>query len=469
MTPERWRQIEELFQTAVDMPPSERPRFIRQASAGDETLFEQVVALVNQFEAAGDFIEEPALGANALAPTDPFATSAVTGPLDAVDPAIGRRIGVYILSREVGRGGMGAVYEAFRADGEFRQRVAVKLIKRGMDTDFILRRFRNERQILATLDHPYIARLLDGGTTDDGLPYFVMEYIEGLPVYRYCDERQLTVTERLRLFSMVCDAVNYAHQKLVIHRDIKPSNIMVTPGGVPKLLDFGIAKLLNPEFAGEITLDPTATAMRLMTPEYAAPEQVRGEPVSPATDVYSLGVLLYELLTGHRPYRLRNRSPHEMARVICEEEPPHPSVRITSHEDLLPANPAGGKPDSAGESDTLGYLYWCRGATVETLRRELAGDLDNVVMKALRKEPAERYRTADEMREDIARYIEGRPVEAPPFFPAAGTLREPARNGGGRARRDETSLAVLPLKVHESTGGLEAGGEYLGVGLADAL
>ncbi|HWS87847.1 MAG TPA: protein kinase [Pyrinomonadaceae bacterium] len=455
-----------MFQTAVDLPPSERPRFIRQAAAGDETLFEQVVALVNQYESAGDFIEEPALDAPQFNPTDPFVTSPLTGPLDMVDPSIGRRIGAYILSREVGRGGMGAVYEAFRADGEFKQRVAVKLIKRGMDTDFILRRFRNERQILATLDHPYIARLLDGGTTDDGLPYFVMEYIEGLPVYRYCDERQLTVSERLRLFSMVCDAVNYAHQKLVIHRDIKPSNIMVTPGGVPKLLDFGIAKLLNPEFAGEITLDPTATAMRLMTPEYAAPEQVRGEPVSPATDVYSLGVLLYELLTGHRPYRLRNRSPHEMARVICEEEPPHPSVRITSHEDLLPANPVGNR--RGDEADTLGYLYWCRGATVETLRRELAGDLDNVVMKALRKEPAQRYRTADELREDIARYMEGRPVSAPPFFPGGPGRKEAARDDR-RALPDETSLAVLPLKVHESTGGLEAGGEYLGVGLADAL
>ncbi|HEX8283342.1 MAG TPA: protein kinase [Pyrinomonadaceae bacterium] len=468
MNPERWRQIEELFQEAVDLPSDERPRFIRQAASGDETLFEQVVALVEQFEAAGDFIEAPALDASPLQQTDPYATTPATGG-DLIDPAIGRRIGAYRVVREIGRGGMGAVYLAERADGEFRQRVAVKLIKRGMDTDFILRRFRNERQILATLDHPYIARLLDGGTTDDGLPYFVMEHIEGLPLYRYSDERQLTVAERLRLFSMVCDAVNYAHQKLVIHRDIKPSNILVTPGGVPKLLDFGIAKLLNPEFAGEITLDPTATAMRLMTPEYAAPEQVRGEPVSPATDVYSLGVLLYELLTGHRPYRLRNRSPHEMARVICEEAPPHPSVRITSPEDLLPANqPSSASSGREGESDTLGYLYWCRGATVETLRRELAGDLDNVVMKALRKEPAERYRTADEMREDIARFIEGRPVAAPPFFPAAGAPKETTR-GGSRQHRDETSLAVLPLKVHESTGGLEAGGEYLGVGLADAL
>ncbi|HEX8560424.1 MAG TPA: protein kinase [Pyrinomonadaceae bacterium] len=465
MTPERWRQIEELFQTAVDLPPDERPRFVSQACAGDDTLREQVVALIHQFESAGDFIEEPALAASPLDPTDPYATAPATGP-DVVDPAIGRRVGSYRVVREIGRGGMGAVYLAERADGEFRQQVAVKLIKRGMDTDFILRRFRNERQILATLDHPYIARLLDGGTTEDGLPFFVMEYIQGLPVYRYSDERQLTVAERLRLFSMVCDAVNYAHQKLVIHRDIKPSNILVAPGGVPKLLDFGIAKLLNPEFAGEITLDPTATAMRLMTPEYAAPEQVRGEPVSPATDVYSLGVLLYELLTGHRPYRLRNRSPHEMARVICEEEPPHPSVRIASPEDLLPANHPPGR---AGESDTLGYLYWSRGATVETLRRELAGDLDNVVMKALRKEPAERYQTADELREDVARHLEGRPVSAPPFFPAGAARREPARDERRPRRGDETSLAVLPLKVHESTGGLEGGGEYLGVGLADAL
>src|SRR5919112_580256 len=247
MTPERWRQIEELFQTAVDLPPSERPRFIRQASAGDETLFEQVVALVNQYESAGDFIEEPALNASQFNPTDPFVTAPVTGPLDLVDPSIGRRIGAYILSR-----------------------VAVKLIKRGMDTDFILRRFRNERQILATLDHPYIARLLDGGTTDDGLPYFVMEYIEGQPVYRFCDEQKLTTPERLRLFRHVCEAVHYAHRQLVIHRDIKPSNILVTADGTPKLLDFGIAKLLDEGASG----DAITRESRPLTPQWAAPEQV---------------------------------------------------------------------------------------------------------------------------------------------------------------------------------------------------
>jgi serine/threonine protein kinase len=245
------------------------------------------------------------------------------------DPMIGRRLGAYRIEREIGRGGMGAVYEAIRADNEFNKRAAIKLVKRGMDTDFILRRFRKERQILAALDHPHIGGLLDGGTTEDGLPYFVMEYIEGQPLYSYCDTHELSITERLKLFRSICDAVNYAHQKQVVHRDIKPSNVLVTSDGVPKLLDFGIAKLLNPQIAGDITHDPTATAMRLMTPEYASPEQVQGAPTNPTTDVYSLGVLLYELLTGHRPYRLVNRAPHEIARVICEESPAPPSIIIT--------------------------------------------------------------------------------------------------------------------------------------------
>jgi len=212
---------------------------------------------------------------------------------------------------------MGAVYLAVRADDQFRQRAAIKLVKRGMDTDFVLRRFRNERQILAALNHPNIARLLDGGATEDGLPYFVMEYIEGLPIHRYCDTRRLTIAERLSLFRLVCAAAHYAHENQVIHRDIKPGNILVTEDGTPKLLDFGIAKILDPDLVAD-TIDPTVTAMRMMTPEYASPEQARGEQVTAATDQYSLGVLLYELLTGHRPYRLRNRSPHEIARIISE-------------------------------------------------------------------------------------------------------------------------------------------------------
>ncbi|HEX5708313.1 MAG TPA: protein kinase, partial [Pyrinomonadaceae bacterium] len=463
MTPERWNQIEEIFQAALDLPAAEREAYISEAAGADEDLREQVRALVSQHDEAGEFIEVPAVALTGVAgvKTDPHATTPDSGIFELLDdPFTGRRIGAYRVVREIGRGGMGAVYLAERADSEFRRRVAIKLIKRGMDTDFILRRFRNERQILATLDHPYIARLLDGGTTDDGLPYFVMEYIEGLPLYRFCDERKLTIPERLRLFRQVCDAVHYAHRQQVIHRDIKPSNILVTADGAPKLLDFGIAKLLNPALAADITLDPTATAMRLMTPEYASPEQVRGEPVTAASDVYSLGVLLYELLTGHRPYRLRHRAPHELARVICEEEPAHPSIVITRPDDLLPAH----APD--GQTATLHYLYWSRNATVESLRRELSGDLDRIVMKALRKETVERYRSAEEMRDDITRFLEGRPVLAPPV---------PSVTGRGKASTpfeppaDEKSIAVLPLKILDPQAGLDTGDEFLGVGLADAL
>ncbi|HEX8070474.1 MAG TPA: protein kinase [Pyrinomonadaceae bacterium] len=459
MTPERWAQIEEVFQTALDLPAGERQQYVAAACAGDEDLRAQVAALLAQYEEAGDFIETPAFAQTEFAPPpDPLATTP-TQNANGDDPAIGRRVGAYKIVREIGRGGMGAVYLAERADSEFRRRVAVKLIKRGMDTDFILRRFRNERQILAALDHPYIARLLDGGTTDDALPYFVMEYIEGLPVYRYCDEQKLTVAERLELFRYVCDAVHYAHRHYVIHRDIKPSNIMVTADGVPKLLDFGIAKVLNPELA-DVTSDPTATAMRLMTPEYAAPEQVQGQAVTPATDVYSLGVLLYELLTGHRPYRLRNRAPHEVARVICEEEPAPLSAVITRPDDLLPG------PALDEETTTLNYLYWSRRTTVELLRRELGGDLNNIVMKALRKEPEQRYQSAEQLRDDITRYLEGRPVSAPPYYQEAA--REALLHVSDMPTGDK-SLAVLPLKMLDPRRSEETGDDYLCVGLADAL
>jgi serine/threonine protein kinase/tetratricopeptide (TPR) repeat protein len=459
MTPERWRQIEEIFQIALDLPEEERAAFIAGTCAGDEDLRVQVETLIKQDAEAGDFIESPA-----------FADSKIHLSLDLPetlpttdifeDPDVGRRIGAYRIIREIGRGGMGTVHLAERADSEFRKRVAIKLIKRGMDTDFILRRFRNERQILATLDHPNIARLLDGGTTEDHLPYFIMEYIEGMPVYNFCDERQLTIFERLRVFRHICAAVHYAHSKRVIHRDIKPSNILVTKDGVPKLLDFGIAKLLNPDSSVDITLDPTATAMRLMTPEYASPEQVHGFPATPTTDVYSLGVMLYELLTGHRPYRLRNRGPYEVARVICEEEPVHPSIVITHADDLLLTAPA------ISEHERLEYLYWNRGATADTLRRELAGDLDNVVMKALSKEPARRYQTVEQLRDDLTCYLEGRPVSAPPYFPASSSAK--ALSAIDSSVNDK-SLAVLPLKSFGFRSSVDTAEDYLGIGLADAL
>jgi len=447
MSPERWKQIEEVFQAALDLAPAERADFLDAACAGDAGLREQVAALVSQFERAGSLEQSRARSGDE---SQFFAAPAV----DETDPMEGRRVGAYRLVREIGRGGMGAVYLAERADSEFQRRVAVKLVKRGMDTDFILRRFRNERQILASLNHQNIARLLDGGTTDDGLPYFVMEYIQGQPVYQYCDERRLALRARLQLFSLVAAAVHYAHQNLVIHRDIKPSNILVTPAGVPKLLDFGIAKLLNPELAAD-TSPMTATAMRLMTPEYASPEQVQGLAVTPASDIYALGVLLYELLTGHRPYRLRHRSPHEVARVICEEEPERPSVTLSSPEDLLAAG--DGAP-------TLEAIIRARDATLEDLRRELAGGLDQIVMKAMRKEPQRRYRTAEELREDIARHLEGRPVSAPAYFP---TQRAP-KAAAAESHTGEKTLAVLPLKLLSPADG-DTGESFLGVGLADAL
>jgi len=448
MTPERWRQVEEIFQTALDLSPDERVKYVFETCGADETLRRDVQLLLSQHDSAGELLDEPLYANTELGMLESF--------VEEKDPMIGRRLGAYRIEREIGRGGMGAVYEAIRADNEFNKRAAIKLVKRGMDTDFILRRFRKERQILAALDHPHIGGLLDGGTTEDGLPYFVMEYIEGHPLYSYCDTHELSINERLKLFSSICDAVHYAHQKQVVHRDIKPSNVLVTSDGVPKLLDFGIAKLLNPQIAGDITHDPTATAMRLMTPEYASPEQVQGAPTNPTTDVYSLGVLLYELLTGHRPYRLVNRAPHEIARVICEESPAPPSIIITRVDDLLPNLYAG------DEATTLKQLYSTRSATPESLRKALSGDLDSIVMQALRKEPEWRYQTAAELRDDITRYLEGRPVSDLPDPPrlSLGLKHEPLSN--------ENSLAVLPLKLLDINQ-VESAPDFLGTGLADAL
>jgi serine/threonine protein kinase/tetratricopeptide (TPR) repeat protein len=451
MTPERWQQVEEIFQAALDRTPEERVRYVCDACADDVDLRRDVESLLLQHESAGNLLEQPLYGETELSALAPLVYA------EYEDPLIGRRLGAYRIEREIGRGGMGAVYEAVRVDKEFNKRAAIKLVKRGMDTDFVLRRFRKERQILAALDHPHIARLLDGGTTDDGLPYFVMEYIEGQPLYNYCDTNKLTIAKRLKLFLAICDALHYAHQKQVVHRDIKPSNVLVTSEGVPKLLDFGIAKLLNPDLVGDITHDPTATAMRLMTPEYASPEQVQGAPTSPTTDVYSLGVLLYELLTGHRPYRLRNRAPHEIARVICEEEPAPPSFIITRPEDLLP------KFASDDEATTLRQVYWTRNATLESLRRDLSGDLDRLVMRALRKEPVSRYQSAEELRDDIKRYLEGKPISVFSDSP----LSIPSRRS--EPITTENSLAVLPLKLLDVHQGSDSGPDYLGTGLADAL
>jgi TolB-like protein/Tfp pilus assembly protein PilF/tRNA A-37 threonylcarbamoyl transferase component Bud32 len=447
MTTERWQQIELVFQNALDLAPGEeRERYLTDACADDAELRSEVDKLVAQHERAGSFISVGAIERGEL----PEMT-------EEIDNLIGQRIGSYRLISEVGRGGMGAVYEAERADNSFQRRVAVKFIKRGMDTDLILKRFRNERQILASLNHPNIARLLDGGTTTDGLPYFVMEFIEGEPLYRYCDNRKLGVTARLELFRQICDAVDEAHRNKVVHRDLKPSNILVKPDGTAKLLDFGIAKLLDPELAGA-TIEQTATQMRLMTPEYASPEQVCGEPVTPAADIYSLGVLLYELLTGHRPYRFKNRAMHEISRVVCEQQPLAPSESLTREDNLVPTG--------ASDKATLDEIIRARSENLETLRHQLSGNLDRVILKALRKEPGERYQSAADLHADIARVLEKRPVTAESF----DSPKKNAFASDEPKQPEKNSVAILPFKTLGAPGGTgDLSEEYLGVGLADAL
>jgi eukaryotic-like serine/threonine-protein kinase len=307
MTPERWQQIREVFDRAVPLDSKERATYLDAVCASDSELRHEVESLLfSDREAGTGFLNTPAV--DLRQPEHPAATR------------VGRRIGAYNILEEIGHGGMGEVYRAGRADGQYEKEVAIKLVRGGYDTAAVLDRFRHERQILASLDHPNIARLLDGGTTEEGIPYLVMELIEGIPIDQYCNARDLTVTERLRLFLQVCSAVQYAHQRLVIHRDIKPGNILVTQEGVPKLLDFGIAKILDPLAGSETTIAGP------MTPEYASPEQIRNEPITTATDVYSLGVVLYKLVTGRSPYPAGTRTPHEFARAICELEPERPSA-----------------------------------------------------------------------------------------------------------------------------------------------
>jgi len=300
---------------------------------------------------------------------------------------------------------MAVVYAALRADDEYRKRVAIKIVRPGFDSEEILRRFRNERQTLATLDHPNIVKLLDGGSTEQGLPYLVMEYIEGTPIDQHCDSHRLSISERLRLFRTVCAAVHYAHQNLVIHRDLKPSNIVVTADGTPKLLDFGIAKLLNPE-GGAQTLQLTLPQLRAMTPDYASPEQIRGQPLTTSTDIYSLGVVLYELLTGRLPYDLERRSSLEMEQIVSELEPEKPSAAVTRVEAIAITD--GGVFDPFLPRP----ISHAREGHSEKLRRRLRGDLDNIVLMTLRKEPQRRYASAEQLSEDVRRHLEGLPVMA---------------------------------------------------------
>ncbi|MCH9058870.1 MAG: serine/threonine protein kinase, partial [Planctomycetes bacterium] len=317
-------------------------------------------------------------------------------------------IGTYRVIRELGRGGMGVVYLALHEENGFKRHVAIKVLKRGMDTAAILQRFALERQVLGVLNHPNVARLYHAGETDQGLPYFVMEYVDGQPIDRFCDTHRLHIGERLTLFRKVCSAVHHAHQHLVVHRDLKPRNILVTSDGEPKLLDFGIAKLINPDLAvaggGFTTQD-----QRVMTPEYASPEQVRGDPISTSSDIYALGVLLYEIVSGHRPYHVRNRG--DMDRYICEEDPERPSTAVSRVEEFEQLD----EDDESGFSTsriTPQDVCRAREDRPQRLRRRLTGDVDNIVMMAMRKEPQRRYESAEQFSADLRRHMEGLPVLA---------------------------------------------------------
>ncbi|HEY0427246.1 MAG TPA: protein kinase [Pyrinomonadaceae bacterium] len=380
MSPEQWRRVEELFEAALALPAHQREKFLRESCGSDDALRLHVEAMLAADQSESNLDTNVAdLGAAIL-----------LGEKSELDQNINRRIGNYKIIREIGRGGMGTVYEGVRDDDEFLQRVAVKLIRRGMDTDFILRRFRNERQILANLNHSFIARLYDGGSTDDHLPYFVMEYVEGESITHFCNRNNSSLIERLRLFEKVCTAAAYAHKRQIVHRDIKPGNILVTTEGEIKLLDFGIAKLLDSEnpSAGD-TLD--SMTGRLMTPAYASPEQIRETAVTPASDVYSLGVLLFQLLTGVHPFKKSNPAPYELARAICEDAPPTPSSVILSRRRENPVD------EDFAETPS---------------NEKISPELDNIVLKALQKNPAERYSSADELAADINRFTDGQVVSA---------------------------------------------------------
>jgi tetratricopeptide (TPR) repeat protein len=358
MTPDEWRRVKAILEGVLDQPAEARESYIASVCAGDAMLRARVTALAEAAEGDGGMLDAPnAVEAGAEVPESPSRA--------------GERMGAYELLAEIGSGGMGTVHLARRADDEFEKRVAIKLMRPGFATDLDLRRFKSERQISAVLDHPNIARLLDGGSTAEGAPYFVMEHVEGGPLLEHCRERGLSVRERLILFQQICAAVQYAHQHLVVHRDLKPGNILVTDEGEPKLLDFGIAKLLSGG-GGTAFSAPTATLDRLLTPEYASPEQVRGRTVTTASDVYSLGVILYELVSGEKPYRIETGDPAELVRLVCDRDPERPSTH------------------TAG----------------------LSRDLDAIVLKAMRKEPEQRYLSAAALSEDIGRFLEGRPIEA---------------------------------------------------------
>lgn len=372
MNSAKWKTVKDVFSATLDLPENRRASFLAEY---DAEIGEEVKNLLSAHFQAEGFIDKPILIEQGIAE-------------DKIkDNFIGRQVENYLILERIGAGGMGAVYLAERVNSDFKQKVALKIIKRGMDSEAILKRFARERKILSTLKHPNIAQLIDGGISSEGLPFFVMEFVDGIPLNQFCRENRLSLEKHLKIFRQICAVVDYAHKNLIIHRDLKPSNVLVTEDGVPKLLDFGIAKLLTSEDA-----ETTATQAKMFTPEYASPEQILGKNVTTGTDVYSLGVILYELLTQHRPFDVKGKSFDEIVKNVCETEPPKPSETI-ENESLTTENEAQG---------------------FQIPKNSLRGDLDNIILKALRKEPAERYGSVQQFSEDILRFLRGLPILARP-------------------------------------------------------
>jgi serine/threonine-protein kinase len=381
LTPTRLERVRALFDAALEEPTASRAEYLARACGDDVALRAEVESLLAALERGGDTWDRPG---------DTLLASALSRPVQDEDDGavIGRRIGVYEITRLIGYGGMGAVYEGARADDEYHKRVAIKFLRRGMEGDLAIRRFRYERQILANLNHRNIAALLDGGVTPDGQPYFVMEYVDGEPITLYCDRQTLSVAARVRLLRQICAAVQHAHQNLVVHRDLKPGNILVTADGTVKLLDFGIARLLR-EGEGSEQLPATQGGLMAFTPDYASPEQLRGLPVAPASDIYALGVIACELLSGHRPFALDGALFMELQRIVCEQAPPLPSTLVTSDDAIR-----------FGERSAA------------RVQAQLRGDLDAIILQALRKEPERRYGSAEAFSADLLRHLDGLPVAA---------------------------------------------------------
>ena len=383
MNSEKWQQIKAVFNEAIELDSVECEAFLKNQS--DAEIIGEVRGLL-EAEKENNF-------------NKPLANLSNLWQEDLAEDFIGKKIGGYKILNEIGVGGMGIVFEAVRQTDDFSQIVALKILKRGMDSDAMLRRFRHERQILATLEHPNIAHLIDGGKTAEGVPFFAMEFVKGLSIDEFCEERNLNINQRLRLFLQVCNAVSFAHSRLVVHRDLKPNNILVTPDGTVKLLDFGIAKLLSSD---ENLQTQTVTQLGMMTPKYASPEQISGEPVSTSSDIYSLGLILYELLTGVSAYDFPNNRPDEIAKIICESEPQKPSAVWRDAETRRRGDTEKNRTSSLTASPN------------RRVAASLRGDIDTIILKSLQKIPNRRYASVEQFANDIQRHLEGLPVIARP-------------------------------------------------------